>query len=107
MTRTPIFEPPFAPFNAYKSFDRSGADLAHAVKGYNSTVSVPTNPPKIRDRPKFNTTGYIDDFTSQDILDLIVFYNNNLGIVYEDDERIRREKLLAFLTRHQSSTCAG
>ncbi|KAG6871805.1 hypothetical protein C0995_016361 [Termitomyces sp. Mi166 len=82
-----------------KTVSGDGVDLANALKGLNMMVSVPMKPAKIRDRPKnLNRTGRLEDFTGQDILDLIVFYNNDFGIASEDDEVVRRRKLLAFLT---------
>ncbi|KAG5729176.1 hypothetical protein E4T56_gene13983, partial [Termitomyces sp. T112] len=82
-----------------KTVSGDGLDLANALKGSNMIVSVPMKPVKIRDRPKnLNHTGRLEDFTNQDILDLIVFYNNDFGIVLEDDEEARRKKLLVFLT---------
>lgn len=63
------------------------------------TVAEPLKPVKIRDRPtNFHHIGHLEEFTGQDILNLIVFYNNDFGIVLEDDEATRRQKLLIFLT---------
>ncbi|KAG6834911.1 hypothetical protein H0H93_006439, partial [Arthromyces matolae] len=69
-----------------KTIEGDGADLANAVKGPNMSVLIPLEHVKLRDRPgKFFTfTGYLCDFTDQGILDLIVFYNNDFGIVEED-----------------------
>ncbi|KAG6825828.1 hypothetical protein H0H92_002292 [Tricholoma furcatifolium] len=82
-----------------KTVEGHGADLANAVKWPNTVVSIPSKPARIRDRPKnFAGPGGIQVCTSQDIIDLIVFYNNDFGIVPNDGEAIRREKLLEFLT---------
>jgi len=46
--------------------------------------------------PNFNSN--ITSYTTKEIARLILFYNEDFGIVENDDEAVRRSKLIMFLS---------
>jgi len=48
--------------------------------------------------PNFNTN--ISSYTTKDIAKLMIFYNEDFGIFENDDEAVRRNKLIIFLSRY-------
>jgi hypothetical protein len=76
-------------------------ELAKAVtRGHEQrSLTAPLEPAAIGSLPP-NFTTSLTTIPSKDITKLIIFYNDDFGILEDDDEGTRRAKLISFLSRY-------
>ena len=62
-------------------------------------MAAPPQPAPIGSVPPYFNIN-VASYTAKEIAKLILFYNEDFGIVENDDEAVRRSKLIMFLSRY-------